>query len=569
MTQKAEVLAGLRAEDYQIIVVPDLTAEIKRQKRDGFVGHARKDRSPTRITLPFDWHGTDSSDRNWMFQLHAWRMLDPHLCLMLQDGGKRASFEHSIAIVTDWIRDNCFGKAGTYTWYDMSTGIRASKLAFLVRAAPAFDCNLSTVPGFDNMVTRHFIHLMNPKELSKGNHGLFQMQGLKSLASAFPDHSESRKAEKYAVQNIIKLIESQMGEHGVHTENSPDYHFFACRRIGVLLDSSDWRIPGMDFVRQLMTKAENVKPWLVDATSHIVPIGDSAQGVVKPARLPSLKEWPHQADTDHLGAILDGYGVVRSHPDLPVEKSSYLFLTASYQSNTHKHDDCLSFVWQEGGAEILIDPGKYGYQKDTARAYFQGRNAHNSVEFNQLSLPRDRRPPYGSGMKEVTPLADGAWSIRAEAPCSAEGDMHQRRLIFHPNRSLIVFDRIVPVGKDRNSYTLWWHFPPQAQLILNDAACTITGLADKRTLRIRYASHAGPFKVRIHEGVEKPRLQGWISPSYLKREPAPVLGLSTSVKGVFGAVTIFDWNSNTSPALYSNISNDLSSDERTLLNDAC
>ena len=32
-----------------------------------------------------------------------------------------------------------------------------------------------------------------------------------------------------------------------------------------------------------------------------------------------------------------------------------LFLTASFQSGAHKHSDCLSLVWQEGGRNILID----------------------------------------------------------------------------------------------------------------------------------------------------------------------------------------------------------------------
>lgn len=221
-----QALATLRVEDYQCPPCIKGESEILKLESKGFTGMGRADRAPLPFRLPFDWNGTDVGDRNWMFQLHAWRMLDPYLVLMLENGGQRTCFAHSVAVVTDWIRENVLGEPGPFKWFDMSTGIRASKLSLLARAAPAFNCNLSAIPGFDDMLTGHFTHLMNPKELSKGNHGLFQMQGLKSLSSAFLDHPASSDAEKYAVQNMSRLIKEQMGEHGVHTEDSPHYHFF-------------------------------------------------------------------------------------------------------------------------------------------------------------------------------------------------------------------------------------------------------------------------------------------------------------------------------------------------------
>jgi len=42
-----------------------------------------------------------------------------------------------------------------------------------------------------------------------------------------------------------------MVKHGVHTEHSPDYHFFACRRISLILD---WQVQETKFARQLIFK---------------------------------------------------------------------------------------------------------------------------------------------------------------------------------------------------------------------------------------------------------------------------------------------------------------------------
>jgi hypothetical protein len=66
------------------------------------------------------------------------------------------------------------------------------------------------------------------------------------------------------------------------------------------------------------------------------------------------------------------------------------------------------------------------------------------------------------------------------------------------------------------------------------------------------------LKAQIHEGQEKPRLQGWISPSYLKYEPAPVLGVGGAASGVFHTVTVFNWEEDII------LPNDLTAEEHAL-----
>src|SRR5690606_35869075 len=109
---------------------------------------------------------------------------------------------------------------------------------------------------------------------------------------------------------------------------------------------------------------------------------DSTRGRIQPKWHPELIQWPHQGNRTGLGAVLDGYAVVRSRPELPTKAASYLFVAASSHSNIHKHEDCLSVFWQEGGADILIDPGKYAYRSDDFRNFFTSRRAHNTLEFD-------------------------------------------------------------------------------------------------------------------------------------------------------------------------------------------
>jgi hypothetical protein len=75
MTQKSEALTELQAEDYQCPPGIDCELAIQQLECKGFTAMGRTDRKPVPFRLPFDWNGTDPDDRNWMFQLHAWRML--------------------------------------------------------------------------------------------------------------------------------------------------------------------------------------------------------------------------------------------------------------------------------------------------------------------------------------------------------------------------------------------------------------------------------------------------------------------------------------------------------------
>jgi hypothetical protein len=46
--------------------------------------------------------------------------------------------------------------------------------------------------------------------------------------------------------------------------------------------------------------------------------------------------------------------------------------------------------------------------------------------------------------------------------------------------------------------------------------------------------------VEVHRGARRPRIHGWVSPGYLKYEPAPALGFSARGAGDFVAATLFE-----------------------------
>lgn len=528
----------------------DHTADIAFLRKKGFVALSREDLPPYPFRLPFDWHADPFGDRNWMFQIHAWRMLDPWLIRLLREPDHPRSLGDVHDIIADWYRVNIKEKEGQFTWYDMSTGLRGLKLAWLLMLLDERGVEYPDPEMMSDLVSHHIAELARPAALNKGNHGLFQLNGLMALAKARPNHRLAQKGRAYAIEQMTSLLDRQLGEHGVHTENSPYYHFFVVSKIDAILRAPWWKLPEMMPAHKKLERAQLAADWLSDPAGRCPPIGDLEAKTVRKS-FKNLERSPHSRSGATLGAILDGYGIVRSAPEVPIAKSSMLFQTASFRRPLgHKHSDCLSFVWQEGGQDILIDSGKYSYQKDEMRAYFVSSRAHNTVEIGQEVFRSAKAHAYCSGMRQVTPIGK-AWLIETEADRRHLGAIHRRCVYFRPGRFLLALDHItfsassagsnaLEEAPEKRELTSWWHFDPALELTPEAGGWLARGLNGGRQLRISHSSNADIGAASLHKGEMKPRPQGWVSPAYLEYEPAPVLGFPALAESDYLAATLFE-----------------------------
>ena len=169
---------------------------IELYEKDGF--KPRKDSKPYSLVIPIDWLSDPFNDRNWMYQLHAWRMLEPYF-----NRGRVEDLNYISEIINDWLS---FEKKNSskWLWYDMSTGLRALKISLYLKICyeKRVDHQISDL---DYLLHEHLMHLSNPKELNSGNHGLFQLHGLKSLAYILG--SDAKKA--YDIKDIKLMLTSK------------------------------------------------------------------------------------------------------------------------------------------------------------------------------------------------------------------------------------------------------------------------------------------------------------------------------------------------------------------------
>ena len=92
----------------------------------------RKDIPAWDASLPIDWSADPFDDINWQHRLHSWSNMD-HWMHEYERDGDLAHLLTPIEIALDWHRFHVEeGRTSGFQWYDHSTGVRASRLAFLL-----------------------------------------------------------------------------------------------------------------------------------------------------------------------------------------------------------------------------------------------------------------------------------------------------------------------------------------------------------------------------------------------------------------------------------------------------
>jgi hypothetical protein len=506
-----------------------LPDEAARQMMDeGFRPPGRKDLPRWPIALPIDWQADPFIDRNWRYHLHAWRMLDP-LFLAYHATNETSYLEQALEIVRDWHTHHvAHGQSGPFSWYDMSVGLRALRLAHLIDLIrhQRFAQETEALAMLVELWHLHIGDLTTLDKLNRGNHGLFQLDGLLALLHLFPSYGLARIAKKYAASNMMALIRSQFGEDGIHQEHSPEYHFFAVNVICKMLKAPWYDRNEFAFAFDILHSAHLNNEWLLLPNHRIAPVGDSGTG----GAIPILSRQEHHCQYGSNSAVScalsNGYGIVRSRWDVPVERASMLFFMGAFSSSVHKHADDLSFVWFDHGQDILVDSGKYGYDSNKWRQYVLSTRAHNTVEIDGLSYPIKREYAYGSALRRVEAVGD-LWLVEAAVDHRLHKVRHQRVVLFKPLEFLIVVDRLV--GEREHGFCSWFHFAPKIEVVAGPAGgpALSAALADGRRLLAWHASSAGGVESQLVRGQEIPQIQGWRSCGYKKMEPAWTAGFAS------------------------------------------
>ena len=125
----------------------------------------------------------------------------------------------------------------------------------------------------------------------------------------------------------------QFSSNGLHTENSPEYHYFVLNLIDKL---KLHELFPESIVSKILEKAQRIKPWLIMPDNRLATFGDTSSTAKWPQEIRS--EISVNAGTNRnwvKDLTSDGLLVFRNNDNNP----DYFAVTFAAHSFVHKHAD--------------------------------------------------------------------------------------------------------------------------------------------------------------------------------------------------------------------------------------
>jgi Heparinase II/III-like protein/Heparinase II/III N-terminus len=347
---------------------------------------------------------------------------------------------------------------------------------------------------------RHVRSTLTPER----NHRTLELYALLIVALALPALDDGLL--DLAVAELHQNLLEDFRPDGVHRESSTHYHMIAlrsfagarenCRRYGVALPAGfDQRFSAAcDFARA-MRRPDGTIPALSDSDT-----GDYQALLDLAARLLARDEL--RALPDAPASFPDGgYFVQRAG-------GRYLiFDCGPLGDGGHGHYDLLSVEAWDGARPLVLDPGRFTYA-EPLRHWFRGTAAHNTV-----CVDGEDQTPYARGRSSL-PSAEGRFLARAtvagldvlagEAVSPVYEAVHRRRVALVAGEYWVIEDRLT--GTHNHTYDLRWHLPA------HDAHISAGGVVLAHDVALVIA---GARVISLDDG--------WVSPRYGERHPAPVV----------------------------------------------
>jgi len=486
-------------------------------------GYALRDNPVIDVSGPIDWGANPRADANWHYQVNALRPVEP-LFAAFAITGEVLYYEVAAAVVLDWIDYNIAADLpNDKKWNDMATGIRAVLIANVLDYELRRGDALVSARLYElvRAAAMHLEVLRDPEMFALSNHGLFMILGLRALLDRAPELRGADAAADYANQQLDALIDTQFSSEYMHLEHSPSYHVF----VGELF--ADLAATGLfddqPRLRQVAEGAASHYHELLHPNGDIVLIGDSG-GSGHRALTEECRYVVSGGQEGTLPEDRDGYypeagiAAFRSSFQTPLlNRQSFLYFQAAFHSVTHAHADFFTFEWSELRMPIIVDSGKYGYAAGEWRNFFESTRAGNTVEIDGLSFNTYEEPPFGSALTGWGCIEDGLRFVEASARRELANTQHTRMLVFREGHWLVVIDRLN--APEVHSYRQWFGFHEDIEVDQTDDGFHAVLPLERGEVFVQDLDPVEPDGLELAYGREGEDPQGWISRSYLEKQP--------------------------------------------------
>lgn len=311
-----------------------------------------------------DWeymHPTNHS--TYQVYLHSLPIVNDFVIVGTQTRRKN-ELETARNLIQEWFSN---GISTEYAWHEHAVSSRLLNIIKFQEEAEDFKLGTSF---FQELLIKHCLFLNDDDNYKHNNHGLMMDNALIAASFYIEDTTVKNSYINKALFRIRTSIYRDLTRQGLHVENSPEYHnlyitllnqiFQTLKKYDIKLESN------IDYLKDsaIKLRASLLKP------NHEFPmIGDTGQSKYKNI----IKSFDDIVDLD-AGLI-----VLQNENKRKKILSRYFTFKCGYISKTHKHLDDLSITYYNNGHDVIIDPGKYSYNKDSYREYIVSPQAHSTV----------------------------------------------------------------------------------------------------------------------------------------------------------------------------------------------
>lgn len=517
--------------------------ETRRDKIDGILANRFELLGETHaLEATPNWLANPSDDIEWHILLHKFYFA-VGLGMAFQETGDRRYFDRWTELTDSWIAQTPVGFiAADVTGRRVQNWIYSYHY-FVGQTPPAFMC-----PHFHQRLL-HSLHeqveflIGNLHEAR--NHRTLELHAIFLASVVFPEFARAEVWREFALQELLRNMDSDMLPDGVHCELSTDYHHLVLRNylnVRRLAQMNGIETPArMDrHLRKALEFALYVHrpdgkiPTLSDGDSHSY-LELLRQGYELFGREDMLYVATHgtqgAAPQRRANGFPDaGYYLLRSgwgeHGE-PFEDERYLvFDCGPLGEGNHGHFDLLSIEAYAYGRPLIVDPGRYTYHEapaDNWRVRFRGTAYHNTVLVDGKNQTRYEAGPKKYKVRGLPPAhtlktfshTAGFDLIHGIARSTEYEAVHERQIAFVFPDYWVICDTLRATQSHR--YDLSFHLAPQAQ-------GRVEAIAKLDSLQV-YSPNLLLVLVDFND-TEFAVDQGYVSERYGQKDPAPILRFS-------------------------------------------
>lgn len=494
--------------------------------------------TPSFGTLPYEggavWDNVDLRTRSRYF--HGFLFFsDWHATVLSDSDLAEQSSALAVNIVREW--NSRFGERSVIwstSHHDETTAQRLIQLICLLERTKG---NVSENDhNFLLKISAETAALLATSGFHAGNnnHGMFQDLALLYYA-VMVEETSSELRDKYfsvATSRLHAYFTSAFTSEGVHIENTPTYHLMVAKQVhGLLSILTSSGHEHVSVYRSLLQKAAEYATHAMKPDGMYPPISDTTEQFETLAARQNIfdsEEFVYAASAGKGGEVPDkrvlvlpesGYAIYRSSWTDP--DATFVFFSAAYNADYHKHSDELSLFVRHGGVDLLSEAGAYGYDyKKPLTKYAYSSFGHNGLIVDGKSLPRTDKLKDQTQLELIEETQSG---FRVTGRSSRFKDTtHSRTIDIQETNGIpiiVVDDNIV--STEHHTYDLLWNIGTNVDVILHGQGFELFQQG-KKLLDLHFEADLATT-VSVHRGETTPLYLGWRFPKFGQALAAPVV----------------------------------------------